>query len=233
LTAIASRGNDPRPPFEPTRRMLKLADQTPLAVGKLRYVYAHPDNANAVIKVLRPDVIATRWSGSKNWAKRIPRALHYTGYLREIKEYLAVRAAGAGDELPIARLGGLVDTDLGLGLVAERIGAPDGTLAPTLFRLLKAHGFQPWIAQGLDTLYAQLLRHRVILGDMHPGNVVYGSVGGGAPRFVVIDGFGEKYVLPLCSMSRRINRWHSARRYRRLIRKVHRYVAQLADGLVD
>lgn len=213
--------------------MLKLADQTPLAVGKLRSVYAHPDDAGAVVKVLRPEVIATRWSGSKNWVKRLPRARHYAGYLREVKEYLAVRAVGAGEELPIARLGGLVDTDVGLGLVAERVSAPDGALAPTLFRLLKQHGFQPWIAQGLDALYAELQRHRVILGDLHPGNVVYGSVAGGAPRFVVIDGFGEKYVLPLCSMSRTLNRWHSARRYRRLIRKVHRYVRQLAEGLVD
>jgi len=57
-----------------------------------------------------------------------------------------------------------------------------------------------------DAWIASVIEHNVILGDLHLGNLVYGSVDGLMPRFVMIDGFGEKNLLPRCSMSSALQR---------------------------
>jgi len=56
----------------------------------------------------------------------------------------------------------------------------------------------------------------VIVGDMHAWNIVYGSDSRGGPRLILIDGFGEKNIIPMASMSRRFNARNTARLYRRM-----------------
>jgi PhoP regulatory network protein YrbL len=203
------------------RNVLPLAGSTPLAVGHLRYVFQHPLNGNELIKVLRADAIEAR---GKKWHKRLARTLHYVGYVRELKEYLAARARGGDAEPPIARMIGLVETDLGLGLISEKVVAPDGTLAPTLAAMYEKRGFTPELNRELDTFLAGLIAGNVIVGDMHAWNIVYGTDSRGGPRFVMIDGFGEKHAIPISSMSRTINRYRTKRRYRRMLTQLQRLV---------
>ena len=199
--------------------MLRLIEREPLAEGFHRRVYAHPDAADRLVKVMRPDVVASRWNAPGRWYKRLSRARQYTGYVRELKEYIAVRARSDAPDIPIAAVHGLVDTDLGLGLVVERIGSADGGLAPTLDARVQREGFSPGIRRELDALLARLLRDGVILGDLHPWNIVWGEDGAG-PRFILIDGYGEKNVIPRCSMSQALNRHNTRRLYRRLLERV-------------
>lgn len=210
--------------------VLQLADRAPLAVGHLRYVFQHPGNRNELIKVMRADAVASRWNRKSRWAKRLPRTRHYIGYLRELKEYIAARARSTHGEPPIARMVGLIETDLGLGLVSEKVVSPDGTLAPTLAAVYERRGFTPDLRSALDAFLGGLLDSNVIVGDMHAWNIVYGSDSRGGPRLIMIDGFGEKHAIPISSMSRAVNRYRTNRLYRRMIAQLERLVPINGEG---
>lgn len=207
--------------------MIELKSLTPVASGHLRLVFDHPIERDCLIKVMRPEMIAKRWGGARRWYKRLPRAVHYTGFVRELKEYIAIHARFPGANPPIARTLGVVETDFGLGLVAERVHDPRNAPGPTLEALVRAHrGLPAWLDQALDALVADLLRYNVIVGDMHAGNVVFGADSRGGPRLVMIDGFGEKHVVPICTLSRIANQRNTRRLGARLRRKIERILAE-------
>jgi hypothetical protein len=199
--------------------MLRLSQTQPLAAGRFRLVFAHPDDPLLLVKVLRAEIVTAR---AGRWLKRRSRVRHYGLYLREIQESLALAARFPDASSPIARTLGTVVTDLGLGLVAELVRDAQGAPAPTLETLVRERGFTDELRALLDALLAELMRCDVIVGDMHPRNIVYGSDSGGGPRLVLIDGFGEKNALPLCSMSRAFNRHNTRRRIKVLMRKIAR-----------
>ncbi|MGH8174398.1 MAG: YrbL family protein, partial [Rhodanobacteraceae bacterium] len=155
---------------------LRLAGATPIAIGQLRAVYQHPLHRDELVKVIRPGMAEARLKRRSSWLKRLPRAKHYVGYLREIKEYVAARARTPDRDPPIARMIGVIDTDLGLGLVTEKVVDADGALAPTLAAMYeRSRGFTPAIDTALATFLEGLLACNVIVGDMHAWNIVYGS----------------------------------------------------------
>lgn len=203
---------------------LALASATPLAVGHLRYVFQHPGRADMLIKIMRADAVAARWNGPGRWHKRLPRTRHYVGYLRELKEYIGAHARAPQVDAPIARMIGVLETDLGLGLVSEKVVGADGALAPTLAAIYERRGFTSELNAALTVFLEGLLNANVIVGDMHAWNIVYGSDSRGGPRLVMIDGFGEKHAIPLSSMSRTINRYRTRRLYRRMLAQLERLV---------
>ena len=186
-----------------------------MAVGNHRAVYQHPQHADLLIKVIPAAAIAQRWDAPGRWLKRLPRARQYSGFVRELKEYIAIQARAPQGAAPIARMTGIVETDLGLGLVCEKVIAADSSLAPSLHAIyLRNSGAAARTDGALDRLLAELLRYNVIVGDLHPGNIVYGSDSRGGPHLLLIDGFGEKHVLPGNSMNRWLNRRNTLRLYR-------------------
>jgi hypothetical protein len=207
-----------------TNPVLKLSSAKPIAVGHLRSVYQHPHYANELIKVMRPDAVEKRWNAPGRWAKRLPRARHYVQYLRELREFIVARARAPEIDVPIARMIGVVDTDLGLGLVSEKVVDESGALAPTLAAVYAKRGFTPELEAALAEFSRDLLAANVIVGDMHAWNIVYGSDSRGGPRLVMIDGFGEKHAIPVSSMSRAINRYRTRRLFRRMLDQVQKLV---------
>jgi hypothetical protein len=201
--------------------MLELAQLVPLKTGNVRAVYQHPREPPLLVKVIRREAYERRWARGR-WWKRLPRALHYAGYVRELKEYIALQARAPDRHAPIARTVGIVETDLGLGLVSEKVVDASGALAPSLHAIFLQHGALPaWAADALENFREELLRDNVIVGDLHAGNIVHGSDSRGVPpRFILVDGFGEKNVIPFNSMSRGRNARHTAHQFRRLQREL-------------
>jgi hypothetical protein len=204
--------------------VLKLSTAEPIAVGHLRSVYQHPVHAGELVKVMRADAVAKRWNAPGRWHKRLPRTRHYVGYLRELKEYIGARARAPEVDVPIARMIGVVDTDLGLGLISEKVVDANGDLAPTLAAIYEKRGFTPELEAALIAFLRGLLDGNVIVGDMHAWNIVYGSDSRGGPRLVMIDGFGEKHAIPISSMSRAINRYRTQRLHARMLAQLQRLV---------
>ncbi|MEO6688173.1 MAG: YrbL family protein [Dokdonella sp.] len=213
------------PATVPAPHELHLMDAPVLTTGQLRQIFQDPRDPRMLIKVLRADAIERRWGGRARWYKRLPRTLHYGGYVREFKEYIATRARKPELEAPIAHVVGIVHTDLGLGLVTEKVQAADGGLAPTLAALYeRERGFSPAIERALARFLDDLLACNVIVGDMHAWNIVHGSDSRSGERFVLIDGFGEKHLVPLASMSRRFNARNTRKLYRRMREQLQRLV---------
>ena len=197
--------------------MIELSSSTPLAIGQLRKIYQHPSDADLLVKVLRPEAVRARWGGARRWYKRIPRALHYTGFVRELKEYIAIQARTPDANPPIARIVGIVPTDLGLGLVSEKVRGDDGAPGPTLAKIYEQNGgYAPWLEDALAVFLRDLQAANVIIGDLHAWNIVYGSDSRGGPRLVLVDGFGEKNIVPRNSMSRLLNQYNNRRLYWRM-----------------
>ncbi len=201
----------------PPTRVIELADVVPLATGSQRRVYAYPGHPDFLIKVMREDALGRRFGPDAPWHKRRSRLRDYVSFARELKEYIGAMARRREGRPPVARLLGLVETDLGLGLVSELVRDADGQPAPTLARLYQdQEGLAPATERALDDFVEDMLRYEIIVGDLHAWNLIYGSDSRGGPRFVMIDGFGEKNIVPLASMSRAFNRHRTLRRYARM-----------------
>ena len=209
---------------------LALKHLQPLARGNVRLVYEHPDDPALLVKVMRPDLVASRYGEGAAWFRGFGRRFDpYVIFLREIREYVAAYTAH-GQPLPFAqKVCGLVETDLGLGLVIAAVRAPDGALAPTVAKLISTGNFDETARRALDETLAALLDSDVVLADLHERNLVYQQADG-APRFVIIDGLGSSTLLPFKNRSRALNRRSKLKRIKRLRNRIARRVAAFEAG---
>ena len=208
-------------------RILKLSHLKPLAQGRMRLVFEHPEDHAMLIKVIRPDVIEKRWGSGAAWYKRRRRYGRYISYIREIQEYVAAYSS-AGISLPFAqKITGLVETDMGLGLVMEAVRDAGGDLAPPLSTVILDGRFGAEADRNLTKFSEQLLDSKLIVADLNLGNLVYAHDPDGGYRFVLIDGLGGATVLPFKSLSHRFNRWSKERSIRYLRERIERVKASL------
>jgi hypothetical protein len=204
--------------------LLELRTLTPVARGKQRYVFVHPADPGLIVKVPTERYVRSRAGQGgkwyKKWHKSLTRSRHNLIFLREIKEHLALRAAD--NELPhhVQDTVGFVETDLGMGVVTRAVRGRTGELAPTLLGLLQTGHFTSEARGKLEAFFAWLLDSPVVVGDLHAGNLLYGYAEGIGEHFVIVDGLGEKNLIPLNSLSGRANSWSKARRIKRLRRQI-------------
>lgn len=193
-------------------------------MGRMRYVYPHPNDPRLIIKVIRPDVIDERWGSGQSWYKARRRFGQYILYMREIGEYIATYNRN-GSALPFTqKVVGLAETDLGLGLVLEAVLDSDGNLAPSLPTLIGRGLYNDEVKAALETFIQQVLDSDVIVADLHGGNIVYACNDEGVHHFIMIDGLGLSNILPLKSVFPLLNR-------RSKIRHILRLRSRMADKL--
>lgn len=155
------------------KEFLKLAAAQLLARGHHRMVYVHPGNPSLLVKVPK--------AGRDNMQGRI-----------EWKYYKHLEARAVPLD-HIAACHGEVQTDLGPGLVLERVwldpAARTGsaTLAETITRGLTDPSS---IQQAMDRLADYLFRHNILWSDENPANLAV--VLGPGIRLVIIDGLGGR-----------------------------------------
>ena len=193
----------------------------------MRLVFEHPEDHSLLIKVIRPDVIEHRWGAGAAWYKRCRRYGRYISYIREIQEYVAIYSM-IGRSLPFAqKITGLVETDLGLGLVMEAVRDESGQLAPSLMMLLLNDQFDSSAQRALDLFLEEIVNSDLLISDLNPGNMVYVKSMSGENRFVLIDGVGVASVVPLKAWFKWLNRHSKAGRVLRLRRGVEKRLAAL------
>ncbi|MBB5209241.1 YrbL family protein [Chiayiivirga flava] len=198
----------------------------PVATDYSRFVYAHPDNPDLQVKVVRPDVLADYRRGDVPWRKRLRRIGPYGVLLRELRESLAVRSRHPQDELPLAQVLGCVSTNLGMGLLLRAQRDADGALSPTLAQALhRPDAARLDLPAALDRLRDALLRYGVIVGNPKLSGIVLVDAGSTAQRLVLTEGFGEKNLIPRCSISGRFNAANTRRRFARLQLQLRRRLA--------
>jgi len=111
---------------------------------------------------------------------------------------------------------GFADTDMGLGLVVEAVRGADGELAPTLEHLKKNNQLNDAVLSALEEFFEWLLASPVIINDLHLNNLVYDQHG----RVVMIDGLGDRHLIPIKAYSQRFNRAYKHKKIERLRRRL-------------
>lgn len=186
-------------------QLLQLSDQDLLAKGGHRNVYACPGQPELLIKVTRPRT-RPNCSFSKRLIRRILPDLAFRNALKELECEMKAALKCGGDiaRLPLARSFGVVQTDVGPGVVVERVQSEDGELAHHLLWMSKRHLLNDETLADLNSFVHKLFELQVVGRDIHEQNIVYG-VRGQARMFLLIDGYGERNLIPLRSLSRRLN----------------------------
>lgn len=198
---------------------LILKTHEPIASGACRLVYRHPDHHDQLIKVIRPDII------EKRFGKEAPRFRfkskrrfgRYLSFYRELTEHLVARAEAPQPHPFLHEIMGLVETDLGLGLVVRAVLTPEGELAPTLRQLIDHGRFNAQIETDLEKFFSQMLASRVAFSDLNAGGLVYRER---ERQFVMIDGLGIANPIPLKGISAWINRRSKRKRFARFRRRI-------------
>lgn len=193
--------------------MIDLSAATPIDAGSRRDIYHHPDDDGLVIKVYS-DRRQAKQKARNQW-ERLTKPRYEAEFIREIKAVYRASLLRQGTErLPIISSAGLVQTSKGLGLTVEKIAGPDGNLAPKLHKFIGRDDFETAFLPQLNRFAADLFRFRIIGHDLNGSNIVYFEA---EDRFIAIDGFGSRTLIPIMVWSRLANERQLNRTLKKLI----------------
>lgn len=206
--------------------VLEIKNLQKIGNGTIKDIYQHPVHAGQIIKTVQPAIVASDGGFAKHgWLKRNLHQGISRQFRREIVQYLQLCKThyGTGQfTFPVETPCGLVATDHGLGLVTEKITAPDGK-GWTLYDLARGPGLEPKHYQALERFFDDCVRLHIVFGEVNIAGLMYTESRGGQPEFVLVDGIGEKLLIPIRAMSARINGHY----VRKVQRRIMAQVAQL------
>lgn len=206
--------------------MLEINSLKKIGNGTIKDIYQHPLHSTQIIKIIQPDIVASDGSFAKHgWLKRNLYQGIYRQFRRELIQYLQLCKTHYGSgyfTFPVETPYGLVATDHGLGLITEKITAPDGQ-GWTLEALARDTPLQPKHHQALERFFDDCVRLHIVFGEVNIAGIMYTESRSGRPEFVLVDGIGEKLLIPIRAMSARI----SGRYVRKVQRRILAQVAQL------
>ena len=212
----------------PPAELLELKGGTPLAQGRMRIVFRHPQDPRLLVKVIRPDILDERWGSGAPWYKKRRRFGQYISFIRETEEYIA-GCAGGGDAPPFAqKILGYVETDYGLGMVVRAVHDRDGNPAPTLGQIVVQGGLNAKVKADLETFVTSVVNSDLIVADFNLHNIVYGHDERYGDHFVLIDGLGLSTILPFKTLSRAFNRFSKKGRVKRMYARIDRNLRRMA-----
>jgi len=177
----------------------------PLVSGHQRSVYGVPDISDTVLKIPH----YRQQDGMHRVFKRSLRRMFPAGRFRvltkeaEFQMALTLRYPSEAVLLPLPQFRGFVATDEGLGALWQMAAARAGGLGRNL-RQIAEDGDLDSVRGPLNTCAARLFRFGIVAPDLHAGNLVLDETAALA-RFLLVDGFGDRNVIPVRSMSRRLN----------------------------
>lgn len=197
---------------------IKLSGTDPVARGSARLVYQHPQHEDLLIKIPR-DNSRARWHTKPTIFGPIQvnrRYGIYTAEIREILEYVAVRARLPRHPNCMQPVLGLTETDHGLGLVVGKIRGRDGGLAPTLDSRVATDGYTIELRSQLLELKRQVERIDIATGDLNCGGILCANLPELGDYMVVVDGLGDKTFLRINTWSRILRTQTNNRHFRRI-----------------
>jgi len=153
----------------------------------------------------------------KRWYKQYQRESAYRVYLNELSEYVTTTTRPSGVwQVPMARILGVAQTTLGLGLLVEKITDAAGNIAPTVADLARQGLVDDVFFGQLDEFFADLADAHVVLHDVSASNIACGLNADGKQGLYLIDGFGVLPLVPLYAWSKSLNRKRVARKYKEM-----------------
>jgi len=206
----------PAASFQSVFGPLDLDAAVPLATGGDRHIFQHPHMPSLLVKVMdmRARAVYLEARPFKRWYKQYQRESAYRVYLNEISEYVTTTTRPSGVwQVPMARILGVAQTTLGLGLVVEKICDEAGNIAPTVADMARQGKLDAALGEQLDEFFDDLADAHVVLHDVSASNIACGFNADGKPGLYLIDGFGVLPLIPLYAWSKRLNRRRIERKY--------------------
>jgi len=195
---------------------LNLNDETPVAIGGDRHIFQHPHAPSLLVKVMDMQARAVYLEARpfKRWYKQYQRESAYRVYLNEFTEYVTTTTRPSGVwQVPMARIVGVAQTTLGLGLLVEKITDGQGNIAPTVADLARQGKMDADLSAQLDEFVEDLADAHVVLHDLSASNIACGQNADGKAGLFLIDGFGVLPLVPVYAWSKRLNRKRIQRKY--------------------
>ncbi|MDH0382569.1 YrbL family protein [Comamonas aquatica] len=194
--------------------------------GTVKNVYQHPRLEDRVIKVIKPELVHADGGFLKHsaWKRRMYQGV-YRQFRRELVQYLQLCKQHYHQRsfvFPVETPYGLVATSQGLGLVTEKIVAPDGK-GWTVEDLVRGPGLQDKHRQALDRFFQECIDLHIVFGEVNYAGIMYTESRRGYPEFVLVDGVGEKLLIPVRAMSKRI----SARYVKKIQQRIYAQIAEI------
>lgn len=195
--------------------VIDLQGKPALRVSRNHRIYDHPQFEGVLLKVRRDP------TNSGRLVKRYSefRYGNLRQWNREANEYLAALHRGCPEIEYLAGFLGFSRTTLGPALMVEKMTGPDGQLAPTVSEELEPHEAESperiAIMRELVELVDCLERAHIVVGDFSLSNIVRAQERGG--KLTVVDGLGERVLIPLTLISKTIFRASLARRRSRFL----------------
>lgn len=203
--------------------MIKTEDLSLLGEGTQKLVYQHPLEANKVIKIMKPENVTMDGGRAGQHRLRAHRSQGvYRQFRREMLQYLQLCKNNYQHKqflFPIETVYGFIATDLGLGLVTEKIVALNGQ-GQSVFDLCQQQAFNQKHRQALDRFFSDCCQLHVVFGEVNVAGVMYTEDRQDRPEFVLVDGIGEKLLIPFRAMSKHIN----TRNIRKVEEKINAFI---------
>ncbi len=154
--------------------VLSLAGAEPFAKGGYRHCYVHPDDADLCVKVV-----------SRTDDRRC-----YAAQQMDIEDYAALRKRGPEtvfDRIP--EIKGVVDTDLGVGIVMRLYRDADGRISRNLANVIGERGLTPCLSKAIDEWKRWQHEQRLLTRDTAPYNMVAVHLGHEEWKLVIVEGW--------------------------------------------
>lgn len=196
-----------------------------LGQGTQKLIYEHPDDSHKVIKIMKSENATPDGGRANQHRLRSHRSQGiYRQFRRELLQYLQLCKNSYGSNefiFPMETVYGFIATNNGLGLVTEKIISPNGA-SLTLEHLTINKMFEEKHKKALEVFFDDCCRYHVVFGEVNIGGIMYTEKRQGRPEFVLVDGIGEKLIIPFRAMSKTINT-RNVRKVEQKIRKIISY----------
>lgn len=204
---------------------LRLGQSEPFGVGGRRLCFVHPLDPGKCVKVSRRDERRTVRNSRSPIPTRFRREYdnnaHELAVLTELFERIGPEA---GFGLP--RCYGLVETDLGSGLVLDLIRDEDGPISRSLRELISTGHPPATFRAAFEALGEFFVRHAIVTRAILDHNLAAQHRADGSWRLVMIDGFGDPAWFSLARLSRSIARMKIRRRLNEVWPRLERLAAE-------
>jgi len=162
---------------------LNLSPKLLVAEGAARQCFRHPSANDCCVKVLHPEMRSSR-------------------VLRELRYYSGLQRRDV-DFTHLTRCLGLIDTNLGEGVMFDLVRDDDGRVSKSLDYYLAQNDrrINDWVVDEIERLRQDLYEQWIVFYDLNPNNILVQRVSYKEYRLVVIDGVGDGHIIPLANYS--------------------------------
>ena len=185
--------------------MLSLAGAAPFAKGGKRHCYVHPDDPDLCVKV------AARADDER--CQREQR--------QDLEDYATLRMRGSAAVFErIPTIEGVVDTDLGEGIVMRLYRDADGRISQSLDDLLKSRGLVPPLAAAIRDWKKWMREQNLLTRDTGPHNLLAVRRGKDEWTLVIIEDWVNRRHRWLARIHRVFVRYLIGRELRKFDRRL-------------